>query len=84
MLTNLETANSNKFSQVYLVRFIYFFVKNNLIGLKITTFRNCLKPTAIFFRGEHAITFDAPTTEAQEWDLYQRGPRIFLFRQESF
>ena len=20
-------------------------------------------------------------TEAQEWDLYQRGPRIFLFRQ---
>ena len=27
------------------------------------------------------ITFDSPVTEAQEWDLYQRGPRIFLFRQ---
>ena len=38
----------------------------------------------MFFSGEHVITFDAPTTEAQEWDLYQRGPRIFLFRQESF
>ena len=42
------------------------------------------KIATVFYRGEHVITFDTPTTEAQEWDLYQRGPRIFLFRQESF
>ena len=47
---------------------------------------NVIKPqnTTVFYRGEHVITFDTPTTEAQGWDLYQRGPRIFLFRQESF
>ena len=33
-----------------------------------------------FFRGEHQFVFQNPITEAQKWDLYERGPRLFIFQ----
>lgn len=27
------------------------------------------------------MTFDAPKTPAEKWDLHERGPRVFLYRQ---
>ena len=32
-----------------------------------------------FFRGQHEVTFKAAQTDAEIWDLYERGPRIFSF-----
>ena len=29
--------------------------------------------------GEHQVTFSAPTSKAEEWDLVSRGPRLFVF-----
>ena len=33
-----------------------------------------------FISGNHKVTFDAVETEAEKWDLFERGPRIFLFK----
>jgi hypothetical protein len=32
-----------------------------------------------FFGGEKQIIFKAPADEANAWDLYERGPRLFLY-----
>jgi hypothetical protein len=35
----------------------------------------------IIFSGTHEVTFDAATTDAESWDLYERGPRVFVYKQ---
>jgi len=30
-------------------------------------------------QGEHVVTFSPPTTDAEVWDMMERGPRIFLY-----
>ena len=37
--------------------------------------------STVFFSGEHIVKFDAPQTDAEAWDLLERGPRLFLYRQ---
>jgi len=32
-----------------------------------------------FTQGEKEITFKEPEGEANTWDLYERGPRIFVY-----
>ena len=32
------------------------------------------------FRGKHSVTFEKAETDAQAWDLYERGPRVFTFK----
>ena len=29
--------------------------------------------------GEHVVTFDAPSSEAETWDIIERGPRLFVY-----
>jgi hypothetical protein len=41
------------------------------------------KVSEFFVSGEKEIRLPAPKTEAEVWDLYERGPRIFLFPVSS-
>jgi len=33
----------------------------------------------LWVEGEHQVIFSAPSTEAEIWDMMERGPRIFLY-----
>ena len=37
-------------------------------------------PKIFLYRGKHEVTFEAATSEAERWDLYERGPRLFNYR----
>ena len=34
----------------------------------------------LYFRGTHEYIFKTPNTDAQKWDLWERGPRMFMFQ----
>ena len=34
----------------------------------------------VYFRGTHEYVFKTPNTDAQKWDLWERGPRMFTFQ----
>jgi len=36
-----------------------------------------------FFSGQKEIVFKAPEGDANAWDLYERGPRLFLYPVSS-
>ena len=42
---------------------------------------NAIQITHVICRSEITLEFKRPQTPAEAWDLYERGPRVFVYRQ---